>query len=614
VGLILGNFVLWSFVGPSELAKVTSVGNILIAASAVMLLAPAWTAVVSTMTSKGEPARRTPPGSKDRPTDDWSELAGVDDIQAEIREAVRSHFNPAERESLRKLSLQPPKGVLFFGPPGTGKTKLARLIAREAKATFYAISGTEFVSKWHGESEANLREIFDTAREHRPAVLFFDELEAFLPRRADLSRSDAPEKGVLATFLAYTDGIANLDGVFLVAATNHPELIDPAALRPGRFDKVIYVSPPNAAARRSIFERYLKDQPLAEDVNLDKLVALTERFTGADIQAVCKDAVLESIVRGRRRVIPMAALAQAIGGTKASVTLEMLRTYEKIADQYGRRSRKPAKVEVVAKAQLNWESVVGLDNAKKALLEAVEMPLTHGEIIRRYGVKPSKGVLLYGPPGCGKTLLAKVVAQQAKAHFLHVRGPELLGHHVGQSEARLRALFDRARENAPCVLFFDEMDALAGARGNGDSSTKILTQFLAEMDGVEELKGVVVIGATNRPDSLDPALLRPGRFDQLVYVPPPDQPARAELFAHELRGKPVAEDLDFEQLASQTGGYSSADIANLCNSAAIECVKEAIQTGARKQISMQQLQTLIDRTPTTITPEELARCEAFWGR
>jgi transitional endoplasmic reticulum ATPase len=612
--LVLGNYVLWSFVAPSELARITSVGNILIAAGVVMLLAPAWTTVVSTANAKNEPAKNPSPTSKKTPTDRWSDLAGVDDIQVEIQEAVRSHFNASERESLRRLSLQPTKGMLFFGPPGTGKTKLARLIAGEANATFYAVSGTEFVSKWHGESEANLREIFETAREHRPAVLFFDELEAFLPRRADLSRSDAPEKGVLATFLAYTDGIANLDGVFLVAATNHPELIDPAALRPGRFDKVVYVSPPDAVARRSIFERYLKDQPLAEDVNLDKLAALTERYTGADIQAVCKEAVLESLVRARRRVISMTELVNAIGGTKASVTLEMLRTYEKVADQFGRRSRKAANTEVVARTEVGWNDVVGLDQAKNALREAVEMPLTHGDILRQYGVKPSKGVLLYGPPGCGKTLLAKVVARQAKAHFLHIRGPELLRQQVGQSEAKLRELFDRARENAPCVLFFDEMDALAGDRGNGDSSTKILTQFLTEMDGFEELKGVVVVGATNRPDSLDPALLRPGRFDQLVYVPPPDQRARAALFSHELRGKPVAVGCDFEQLASRTSGYSSADIANLCNSAAVECVKEAIQTGAQQQISMQRLQKVINRTPPSIQPEEMARYEAFRGR
>lgn len=411
--------------------------------------------------------------------DDWSELAGVDDIRDEIREAVRSHFDPVNRESLRKLSLQPPKGVLFFGPPGTGKTKLARLIAAEAQAAFYAVSGTEFTSKWYGESEANLRRIFETAQQNRPAVLFFDELEAFLPRRGDLSRSDAPEKGILATFLSYTDGVASLDGVFLVGATNHPELIDPAALRPGRFDKVVYVSAPDAASRRMIFERYLANQPLAGDVNLDKLATMSERFTGADIQSVCKEAVLESVVRGGRGSVDMAALTSAIGGTKPSVTLEMLRTYEKIADQYGRRSRKAAKVEVVAHAELGWDSVAGLEDVKNALREAVEMPLQHVELFQQYGVKPPKGVLLFGPPGCGKTLLAKVIAKVARANCVHIKGPELLRQMTGQSEAKLRECFDRARESAPCVLFFDEIDALAGARGTENASgTQILPQFL----------------------------------------------------------------------------------------------------------------------------------------
>jgi transitional endoplasmic reticulum ATPase len=608
-GLLLGGGLVSAFVGSSVMSCVAGPGSIVAAGAVAMLLTPGWTAAVVALNPKkkssgsGDEAL----GAKETPKDDWSELAGVDDIRDEIREAVRSHFDPVNRESLRKLSLQPTKGVLFFGPPGTGKTKLARLIAAEAQAAFYAVSGTEFTSKWYGESEANLRRIFETAQQNRPAVLFFDELEAFLPRRGDLSRSDAPEKGILATFLSYTDGVANLDGVFLVGATNHPELIDPAALRPGRFDKVVYVSAPDAASRRSIFERYLASQSLAADVNLDKLASMSERFTGADIQSVCNEAVLESVVRGGGSAVDMAALTSAIGGTKPSVTLEMLRTYEKIADQYGRRSRKAAKVEVVARAELGWDSVAGLEDVKNALREAVEMPLQHVELFQQYGVKPPKGVLMFGPPGCGKTLLAKVIAKVARANFVHVKGPELLRQMTGQSETKLRECFDRARESAPCVLFFDEIDALAGARGTENASgTQILTQFLTEMDGLDELKGVVVVAATNRPDVLDPALLRPGRFDRLLYVPPPDLPARVALFQRELSGKPVASDIDYHRLGELAAGYSSADLSTVCNQTALGAARDTLMMGQRQEITTQRVEDQLKRSPSSLDPEELA--------
>jgi transitional endoplasmic reticulum ATPase len=552
---------------------------------------------------------------RDVPPDVWEDLAGVDDIREEVQEALQTQFDPEVRASLERLKLQPVRGILLFGPPGTGKTKLARIIAHEADASFFAVSGTEFTSKFFGESEANLRRIFEAAGEHRPAVLFFDELEAFLPKRAEMAFSDSAQRGIVGTFLSCTDGIAALDGVLLVGATNYPDLIDPAALRPGRFDKLIYVSAPDASARRAIFKTCLRGKALAQDVDFAKLAERTERFTGADIQGVCKEASLAALRSGGQSPPCMADFLTIISGVKPSVTFQLEREYQKVADQFCRRSRKPDRVEVISRKAVAWEDVVGLEEAKNALRETIEMPLAHGEVLQQYGVKPSKGVLLYGPPGCGKTLLGKVVARQSKAHFLHVKGPELLGEHSGESEARLRELFDRARENAPCVLFFDEIDALAGARGTTDATgTGILNQFLAEMDGVDELKGVVVLGATNRPDAIDPALRRPGRFDRLVYVPPPDASARQALFAHELRGKPLSQDLDFALLAKLTDGYSSADIANLCNAAAIEAAKETIRTGQRQQISTPQLQELIARTPSSIKPGDIVFYETFRGR
>lgn len=551
---------------------------------------------------------------KEIPPDEWNELAGVDDIKDEALDAIESQFNPKVRESLLRMSIRPTRGILLFGPPGTGKTKLARIIAHEAQAAFFAVSGTEFTSKWYGESEANLRSIFEEARQSRPSVLFFDELEAFLPKRTELSRSDAPEKGIVATFLAYTDGIGDLDGVLLIGATNYPNLIDPAALRPGRFDKLIYISPPGREARRKILERYLKDKPCASDVDLDKLAMRMERFTGADIQSVCAEAMRWAMQRGGQQPEPvtMSDLETAVGGTKPSVTIKMLREYEALADQYGRRSEKVEAEEVVAKPVLSWNDVAGLEDVKDALREAIEMPLAHPELFQEYGIKPSKGVLLFGPPGCGKTFLAKVVASEAKAHFLHIKGPELLQQAIGQSEAQLRDLFIRARENTPCILFFDEIDALAGARGTAEASgTKILTQFLTEMDGVEELKGVIIVAATNRPDTLDPALMRPGRLDRVLYVPPPDHPARWALIKKELTGKPVADDIDYKQLADMTVGYSAADITAICNAAAMAAAKDTLRTGERQPITMQRLQHHIERMPRSLTVAQLAVYESL---
>lgn len=567
--------------------------------------------------SAGPSAAASPAGDRsarrDVPSDTWDELVGVDDIKDEVLEALRSQFDPKTRQSLKRMGLSPTRGVLLFGPPGTGKTKLARVMAHEANAAFFAVSGTEFTSKWFGESEANLRRIFSDARENRPAILFFDELEAFLPKRGDISRADAPERGIIATFLAYTDGVGNMDGVMLIGATNYPNLIDSAAMRPGRFDKLIYVSAPDQAARRAIFASYLQNKPVAPDIDLDKLAARTERFTGADIQLVCTEAARKALRRatgGSAEPVTMADLETSAGGIRPSVTFQMLRDYQELADQYGRRSARAETVDVIAKPDLAWDDVAGLDAVKEALRDAIEMPLKRPELYQEYGIKPSKGVLLFGPPGCGKTYLAKVVASASGAHFLEVKGPELLQKYVGESETRLRDLFGRARENAPCVIFFDEIDAIAGARGTADeNASKILTQFLTEMDGVEELKGVVVMAATNRPDTIDAALMRPGRLDRVLYVPPPDAPARRQLFQLELRNKPVEPDIALDALVGRSGGYSAADIAAICNTTAAAAARDSLQSGAREAITTARLLAQLERTPPSIAPEQVAMYE-----
>jgi transitional endoplasmic reticulum ATPase len=612
--LLLGHLGLALAFPWSDFSAYTTVASVLFATFLVGLIAPLLVSTPALLASETggsrEGAGAALAGSaalvkKEIPSDTWRDLVGIDDIQDELKTAIQSQFDPAMRAELNRLSLRPTKGILLFGPPGTGKTCLARVIAHEASAAFFAVSGTEFTSKWFGESEANLRQIFETAMQNKPAVLFFDELEAFLPRRTELSRSDAPEKGIVATFLAYTDGLANLDGVFMVGATNHPNLIDPAALRPGRFDKLIYLSAPNARARSLIFEKYLLGKPLAKDIDFAALGAITERFTGADIESVCKEAAMSTLKQGSR-LITREELDAVVRGTKPSVTIQMQREYEEIADRYGRRARKQGPVEVVARSTAGWKDVAGLEKVKDALREAIEMPLLHADVLQSYGVKPSRGVLLFGPPGCGKTLLAKVVAHESQAHFLHVKGPELLREHTGQSETRLRELFTRARENTPCVLFFDEIDALAGTRGTVFASpTQILTQFLTEMDGIEELKGVVVLAATNRPDVLDPALLRPGRFDRIIYVPPPDLPARCAIFHHELVNKPMATGLDLDALAQATQDYSAADIVNVCNGAAYETAKDQIRSGSRQWLTMERLLRQIQSHPPSISPDQI---------
>lgn len=477
------------------------------------------------------------------------------------------------------------------------------------------MSGSEFSSKYFGESEANLRRIFDDARQARPSVVFFDELEAFLPKRNEVSRSDAPEKSIVGTFLGLTDGVASLDGILLVGATNYPNQIDEAALRPGRFDKLIYVSPPDRAARRLIFERYLAGRPLAPDVDVDTLAARTDRYTGADIQAVCAEAARKAMRRGgapKESSITEADLEGAIGGAKPTVTFEMVRQFQAIADQYGRRSEKAVPVHVVARPTLSWDDVAGLDDVKEALRESIELPLQHPDLYKEYGVAPPKGILLFGPPGCGKTFLARVVASAAGAHFLDVKGPELLRSPVGASEAQLRTLFDRARENAPCVLFFDEIDAFASARGGSDhTNTQMLTQLLTEMDGVDELHGVVVVAATNRPAALDPALMRPGRFDRAVYVPPPDAAARDALFRHELAGKPLDTDIDFGELSRLTEGRSGADITGICSAAAIGAAKDSVARNEKQLVGMERLVAQVARTKPSLSAWQLAEFNAL---
>lgn len=615
--LLAGYLFALPLLGHPSVPVSTAIAGVLLPGILVGLLGPIFQRTAEALGERGYGQKSPGGAARAVPSDTWSELAGIDDIQRETTEAVDSQFDAAARRTRKSAGIRPVKGILLFGPPGTGKTKIARIIANQAGAAFYAVSGSDFATRWFGESESNLRSIFDEARRNRPAVLFFDELEAFLPKRSEMAHADSPEKRIVATFLANTDGIDELENVLLVGATNHPEMIDPAALRPGRFDKLIYVPPPGLDSRIAILERYLQRRKIAADVDLEKLGGRLERFTGADIEALCSTAMRHAMERtGRRKpAIAREDFDAALSGIRPSVSIKTLKEYEKLSSEFGRTSSPVETHEVIETPKLSWSDVAGLEETKDALRESIELPLTHAGLLQEYRVRPAKGVLLFGPPGCGKTFLAKVVASEAGVRFLHVKGPELLRSGTGDSEERLRDLFLRARENPPSVLFFDEIDAIAGARGTGEaSSTKILTQLLTEMDGLEELKGVVVVAATNRPDMLDEALLRPGRFDRVVYVPPPDSAARRALIEKELADKPLDGGIDLESIAAEAEGLSAAEIVSFCNSAALAAAKESLASGTRLVLDQGFLRHFLRRTPRSLTAETVDFYEGLRDR
>ena len=620
--LIAGHGTLWYFMAdvPLSVARLLYHGVVAAGtAGAVLFLRETFlkpieqteTAIEERPASAPEPSPSVP---RNIPAERWDELAGIDGIKTELAEAASSQFDPATRETMASFGLKPTRGILLFGPPGTGKTKLAHCIAGQFRAALVSVKGGQFASKWFGESEANLRDSFQEAIAQRPAVLFFDELEGVLPKRTDFAHSDSPQRGIVSAFLALVDDLANTTGILLVAATNHPEIIDPAALRPGRFDRAVYVGPPNAEGRTEIITRYLRGRPVTNGVDPVALARPLERYTGADLQAVCMGAFNAALRRNPKGTDPvtMADLKGAAAAIRASVTLEMVRHYGQLAERFSRRSERTLPPDPIDKATLAWDDVAGLDKAKEALREAVEMPFSHAGLVKEYGVQPVKGVLLFGPPGCGKTFLAKVTAAETHAFFLHVRGPELLSSLIGDSESQLRDVFTQARENAPSLLFFDEIDALTAARGSlAEAGPKMVAQFLTEMDGIEDLKNVVVMAATNRVEALDNALLRPGRFDRVIYVPLPDLHARFALFEHELRQRPITDDLQLTRLAQVTEGFSGSDIAAACNTAAIQAVKQALRDDDRHPISMAMLEQAITQTPCSVASEDLGAYEAL---
>ncbi|ADV65387.1 CDC48 family AAA ATPase [Desulfurococcus mucosus] len=505
----------------------------------------------------------------------FDDIGGLGNVIDKIREMIEIPLK--YRKVFRKLGVDPPKGILLYGPPGTGKTLLAKALANEVNAYFITINGPEIMSKYYGESEQRLREIFKLARKKskkNPAIIFIDEIDAIAPKRDEVIGE--VERRVVAQLLALMDGLESRGNVIVIAATNRPNALDPALRRPGRFDREIEIPMPDKKGRLEILKIHTRRLSelgvLSRDVDLAKIAEITHGYTGADLAALVKEAVLHAIRRQVRLDTPGEWPPPDDLLSSIKVTFEdFLFAYRSIVPSGLREIH----VEV---PDVRWSDIGGLEEVKRSLRENVELPLKHPEIYEKYGIKPPKGVLLYGPPGCGKTLLAKAVATESGANFIAVKGPEVLSKWVGESEKAVREIFRKARLYAPVVVFFDEIDAIASLRGiDTDSgvSERVVTQLVTEMDGVQKLENVVVLAATNRPDLLDPALLRPGRFDKLIYVPPPDYNARLEILRVHTRSVPLDRDVDLAELARSTEGYSGADLEAVVREAVMLALRES---------------------------------------
>jgi transitional endoplasmic reticulum ATPase len=499
----------------------------------------------------------------------YEDIGGLKRELHRIREIVELPLRYPE--VFERLGIDPPKGVLVHGPPGCGKTLIARAVAHETDAKFYAVNGPEIIHKFYGESEAHLRKIFEEAAKNAPSIIFIDEIDAIAPQRERVVGD--VEKRVVAQLLGLLDGLDRRKNVIVLAATNLPNALDPALRRPGRFDREIAISIPDRDGRLEILEIHSRGMPLAADVDMPHLAAITHGFVGADLEALCREAAMLCL----RRLMP------AIDFASGQIPYETLRQLEvRMADFKGAlcEVEPSAMREVFVEIpDVGWNDVGGLDHVKERLIEAVEWPLKHAELFTRAGVRPPKGILLSGPPGCGKTLLAKAVASQTQVNFISVKGPSLLSKYVGESERGVREVFRKAKQAAPCILFFDEIDALVPTRGGGDDShvtERVIGQFLAEMDGVEELNGVLILGATNRADILDPALLRPGRFDLQLEIPLPDRESRGQIFRIGMLAKPIEPDVSVDSIADQTEGFNGAEIQAICTRAALIAIRETI--------------------------------------
>jgi transitional endoplasmic reticulum ATPase len=504
------------------------------------------------------------------PSITYEDIGGIRNEIARVREMIELPLR--HPELFKRLGVEAPKGVLLHGPPGTGKTLLARAVANETNANFYSIGGPEIMSKYYGESEEKLRNVFEQAEKNAPSIIFIDEIDSIAPKREEVSGE--VERRIVAQLLSLMDGLKSRGKVVVIGATNRVNAIDPALRRPGRFDRELEIGVPDREGRLEILQIHTRGMPLAKDVNLEKLADISHGFVGADLQSLSKEAGMRSL----RRILPDIDLSSE--SIPSDTLRKIIVTMDDFMDVIKEMEPSAMREVFVEIPDISWDDIGGLESIKQEMQEAVEWPLKYQGIFTFADAMPPKGILLYGPPGTGKTLMAKAAANESEANFISIKGPELLSKWVGESEKGVREIFRKARQAAPCIIFFDEIDAIAPKRGGdfGDShvTERLISQLLTELDGLEILTNVVVIGATNRPDIVDAALLRPGRFDRLLYVPPPDRDSRIQIIKIHVKKKPLDDAVDIERLADQTEGYTGADIASLSSAAVMLALREHV--------------------------------------
>ena len=522
----------------------------------------------------------------------YEDIGGLKDELRKVREIIELPMK--HPELFDRLGIMPPKGVLLYGPPGTGKTLIAKAVANESGASFYSIQGPEIMNKYYGQSEENLRNKFQEATDNLPAIIFIDEIDSIAPKRDDVKGE--VERRVVAQLLTLMDGLQDKGRLIVIGATNRVEGIDPALRRPGRFDREIEIGVPDHSSRVEILQVHTRNMPLDEDVDLEELADMTHGFVGADLEALSR----ESAMRAMRRYLPEMDLDRPISADILSRIEVNLADFKEALKEIDPSTMREVLVEV---PKVHWDMIGGLAEVKQKLIETVEWPLINPGAFKDVGIKPPRGILLYGPPGTGKTLLAKAVATESKANFISIKGPEVLSKWVGESEKAVREIFKKARQVAPCIVFLDEIDALAPRRSattDNHVSERMVNQLLTSMDGMEDMEGVIVMGATNRPDILDPALLRSGRFDRLIFVGPPGKDGRKDIFKVHTKDMPLHPDINLDDLAARTEGFTGADIEGICREAGIIALRKDI--GAKMVLPEHFEEALKDARPSVDQP------------